>query len=418
MTQSVKGTRDLFGNELRWFQYVENVAKNHFQRHGYSEIRTPILEDISVFKRSIGEVSDIIHKEMYDFIDKGGRHLAMRPENTAGVIRAVIQHKLLTNQDPQLLYYIGPMFRYERMQAGRFRQFWQIGTESIYVASPESEVESMIMLYDLLLELGIGQIKFSINSVGNPESRSAFCNAFKEFFVTKQQYFCNECHRRIIDNPMRVMDCKLQGCQDALDGHPLILNYLDKESYNHYERLKKILTTMQLPFEENPKLVRGLDYYTHTVFEVLSNNLGAQSAILGGGRYNGLVQQLGGPSVPAFGWSIGLDRLIMLLQQHKHDIKHDMPTIFIPLGEAATLKSFNLARNWWKQNLSIQLDTRGHSLKKSLTTANRLGFKIALILGDNELTHNIITVKYLDNGIQETWNLDDVHTNLCSFTST
>jgi histidyl-tRNA synthetase len=216
---------------------------------------------------------------------------------------------------------------------------------------------------------------------------------------------------------MRVMDCKLQGCQDALDGHPLILDYLDNESYEHYERLKQILTTIQLPFEENPKLVRGLDYYTHTVFEVISHNLGAQSAILGGGRYNGLVQQLGGPAVPAFGWSIGLDRLIMLLQQCKCDIKQDTPTVLIPLGYNATLKALTLARNWWKHNLSIQLDTRGCNLKKSLTTANRLGCKIALILGDNELTHNIITVKHLDTGVQEIWNVDDVITNLCHLKS-
>jgi len=412
MAQSVKGTRDLFGNELRWFQHIEDTAKRAFQRHGYAEIRTPILEDIEVFKRSVGESSDIVHKEMYDFLDKGGRHVAMRPENTAGVVRAMIQHKLLVNNDPQLLYYIGPMFRYERMQAGRYRQFWQIGAESILVATPESEAESLLMLYDFLRELGLVQLTFSINSVGTPECRPAFHAAFRAFFETREERFCADCHRRIEENPLRVLDCKVPGCQAALEGHPVLVDFLDEASRRHHERLKHLLNALELPFEENPRLVRGLDYYTRTAFEVLSSDLGAQSAILGGGRYDGLVKQLGGPAVPAFGWSIGLDRLAMLMQQKHGDAPYGVPAVLIPLGEPATLRALALARDWWSQGLEVQMESRGANLKKALTTANRQGASLALILGDGELEQGILAVKHLGTGEQESWPIAEVPARL------
>jgi histidyl-tRNA synthetase len=414
MAQSVKGTRDLFGNEIRWFQHIEDTARRAFLRHGYGEIRTPILEEIEVFKRSVGESSDIVHKEMYDFLDKGKRHVAMRPENTAGVVRAIIQHQLLASNDPQLLYYIGPMFRYERMQTGRYRQFWQIGAESFQVATPESEAESLVMLFDLLQELGLVHLKFSINSVGTPECRPAFYAAFRAFFEAREERFCGDCHRRVQDNPLRVLDCKIPGCQEALDGHPVLTDYLDEASRAHHERLKELLTALGLPFEENPRLVRGLDYYTRTAFEVLSTDLGAQSALLGGGRYDGLVKQLGGPAVPAFGWSIGLDRLAMLMQQLHGDAPRKVPAVLIPLGPEAAFKALALARAWWAQGLEFQYESRGCNLKKALTTANRQGAKLALLLGDGELERGVIAVKDLATGEQETWELQDVPAKLAA----
>ena len=416
MAQSVKGMRDLFGNELKWFQRIEDTARRSFQRHGYCEIRTPILEEIDVFKRSVGESSDIVHKEMYDFLDKGNRQVAMRPENTAGVVRAMIQHKLLASNDPQLLYYIGPMFRYERMQAGRYRQFWQIGAESFQVGTPESEAESLVMLFDFLKELGLVHLKFSINSVGTPECRPAFYEAFRAFFETRKDAYCADCHRRVLENPLRVLDCKVPGCQEALAGHPVLVDFLDEASRKHHERLKEILTALGLPFEENPRLVRGLDYYTRTAFEVLSSDLGAQSALLGGGRYDGLVKQLGGPDVPAFGWSIGLDRLAMLMQQLHGDAAKESPVLLIPLGEAATLRALALAREWWAQGLNVQLETRGANLKKALTTGNRQGARWALILGDGELEKGVIAVKDLATGEQEIWDLAEVPARLAAGT--
>lgn len=412
MAQSVKGTRDLFGGELDWFQRIEDTVRRAFHRHGYSEIRTPILEEIEVFKRSVGESSDIVHKEMYDFFDKGKRHVAMRPENTAGVVRAVIQHQLLATSDPQLLYYIGPMFRYERMQAGRYRQFWQIGAESFQVSTPESEAESLVMLYDFLRELGLAQLTFSINSVGTPECRPAFHEAFRAFFRTREAEFCEDCHRRIEENPLRVLDCKNARCQAALEGHPVLVDFLDPASLEHHVRLKEILTTLGLPFEENPRLVRGLDYYTRTAFEVLSTDLGAQSALLGGGRYDGLVKQLGGPQVAAFGWSIGLDRLVTLMQQLHGKAPRKAPPVLIPLGPAATLKALELARGWWAAGLDVVLETRGVKLKNALTTANRQGAPLALILGDGELEQGVVAVKDLTAGTQETWALDTVRERL------
>ena len=412
MAQSVKGTRDLFGNEINWFQRIEDTARRTFRRHGYGEIRTPILEEIEVFKRSVGESSDIVHKEMYDFLDKGQRHVAMRPENTAGVVRAMIQHKLLLSNDPQLLYYIGPMFRYERMQAGRYRQFWQIGAESFQVGTPESEAESLVMLYDFLQELGLKQLSFSINSVGTPACRPAFYEAFRAFFETRREGFCEDCHRRVLENPLRVLDCKVPTCQAALEGHPVLVDFLDEASRAHHERLKEILTALGLPFQENPRLVRGLDYYTRTAFEVLSTDLGAQSALLGGGRYDGLVKQLGGPDVPAFGWSIGLDRLAMLMQQLHGDAPREAPAMLIPLGPVATLKALALARAWWAQGLEFTLETRGANLKKALTSANRLGVRTALILGDGELEQGVVAVKHLATGDQDTWTLEEVPARL------
>jgi len=408
MAQSVKGMRDLFGAELRWFQHIEETARRVFGRHGYGEIRTPILEELDVFKRSVGESSDIVNKEMYQFTDKGGREVVMRPENTAGVVRAAIQHKLLASSDPVLFYYIGQQFRYERMQTGRYRQFWQIGAESFGVATPESEAESLLMLHSFLKELGLKQMVFSINSVGTPESRPAFHAAFRAFFAERADRFCEDCHRRIETNPLRVLDCKNEKCQAALEGHPVITDYLDEVSAKHHARLKALLTELAIPYEENPRLVRGLDYYTRTAFELLSSDLGAQSALLGGGRYDGLVKQLGGPEVPAFGWAIGLDRLAMVLQQVRGEAPHTAPALLIPLGERAAAEAFKLARGLWDAGIALQLETRGGALKKAMATANRAGIQTVLILGDGELDGSTITVKHMATGEQESWPLDEV----------
>ena len=412
MAQSVKGMRDLFGAELRWFQHIEETARRVFGRHGYGEIRTPILEELDVFKRSVGESSDIVNKEMYQFTDKGGREVVMRPENTAGVVRAAIQHKLLINADPVLLYYIGPQFRYERMQTGRYRQFYQIGAESFGVASPESEAESLLMLHTFLTELGLKHLVFSINSVGTPESRPAFHAAIRAFFAQRADQFCEDCHRRLQSNPLRVLDCKNVKCQQALEGHPILTDHLDEGSARHHARLKALLTDLGIPFAEDPRLVRGLDYYTRTAFEVLSSDLGAQSALLGGGRYDGLVKQLGGPEVPAFGWAIGLDRLAMVLQQVRGEAPRQAPALLVPLGERAATEALKLARSLWAAGVALQLETRGGALKKALASANRLGIQTVLILGDGELETATVAVKHMATGEQETWPLAEVAARL------
>ena len=412
MAQSVKGMRDLFGAELRWFQHIEETARRVFARHGYGEIRTPILEELEVFKRSVGESSDIVNKEMYEFTDKGGRQVVMRPENTAGIVRAAIQHKLLASSDPVLFWCIGPQFRYERMQTGRYRQFWQVDAESLGVATPESEAESLLMLHGFLTELGLRSLVFSINSVGTPEYRPAFHAAFRAFFAERADLFCEDCHRRIETNPLRVLDCKNEACQAALEGHPVITDHLDEASARHHARLKVLLTEMGIPFQENPRLVRGLDYYTRTAFEVLSSDLGAQSALLGGGRYDGLVKQLGGPDVPAFGWAIGLDRLAMVLQQVRGEAPYTPPALLIPLGERAATEALRLARRLWDAGLALQLETRGGALKKALASANRMGVQTVLILGDGELDQGTVTARHMATGEQESWPLAEVASRL------
>jgi histidyl-tRNA synthetase len=415
MAQSVKGMRDLFGTEMRWFRQIEDTARRVFEAHGYEEIRTPILEDIEVFKRSVGESSDIVNKEMYEFVDKGGRHVVMRPENTAGVVRAMIQHQAFNSHDPKLLYYIGPMFRYERMQTGRYRQFWQIGAETFGVATPEAEAESLLMLMDFLKSLGLHQLELSINSVGTPECRPRFSEAFQSFFQNRAERFCGDCHRRIQENPMRVLDCKVPTCQEALEGHPVMVDFLDEASLAHHARIKELLGTLGIPFHENPRLVRGLDYYTRTAFEVLSSDLGAQSALLGGGRYDGLVKMLGGPEVPGFGWAIGLDRLAAVLDKISGAAPHVVPAYLIPMGPAASMRALQLAREWWAQGLALQVETRGTNLKKALATCNRQGFTLALILGDGEMERNVVAAKHLDTGVQEEWPLAEVPARLRSF---
>lgn len=417
MAQSVKGTRDLFGNEINWFLHIEDTARRIFSRHGYGEIRTPILEELEVFKRSVGESSDIVSKEMYEFTDKGGRHVVMRPEGTAGVARAMIQHKLLANNDPIRLYYIGPMFRYERMQAGRYRQFWQIGAESFCVDSPESEAESLLMLFDFLHELGLKHLSLSINSVGTPQCRPSFHDAIRTFFEGRQEQFCEDCHRRIATNPLRVLDCKNKSCHAALEGHPVMTDFLDEASIRHHERLKELLTALDIPFQEDSRLVRGLDYYTRTAFEVLSTDLGAQSALLGGGRYDGLVKSLGGPDCPAFGWAIGLDRLAMLLQQLHEKTPKKTKVVLIPLGQAASTKAMLLAREWWAKGVSIELETRSAPLKKALTTANRQSADLALIMGDGELEQGVVAAKDLTRGLQEMWPIEEVPARLAAWSA-
>ncbi|MBI4912096.1 MAG: histidine--tRNA ligase [Acidobacteria bacterium] len=414
MAQSVKGMRDLFGKEMRWFQRIEDTARRAFERHGYQEIRTPILEESEVFHRSVGEGSDIVNKEMYEFTDRGGREVVMRPENTAGVVRAAIQHQFFASSDPRLLYYIGPMFRYERMQAGRYRQFWQIGAETFGVATPDAEVESLVMLHDFLRELGLRQLEFSINSVGTPECRPAFHAAFRAFFESRAEAFCEDCRRRIQINPMRVLDCKNASCQAALEGHPLITDHLDEDSRAHHGRLKLLLDRLGVPYRENPRLVRGLDYYTRTAFEILSSDLGAQSALVGGGRYDGLVKQLGGPDVPGFGWSIGLDRLATVLQQVAGDAPEPEVPLLIPMGPRASERALVLARELWEAGHPVRLETRGLNLKKALATANRQGVRLALLLGEGELDRGVVAAKFLDTGAQEDWPLADLPNRLAT----
>jgi len=327
-------------------------------------------------------------------------------------VRAAIQHKLLASSDPVLFWCIGPQFRYERMQTGRYRQFWQVDAESLGVATPESEAESLLMLHGFLTELGLRSLVFSINSVGTPESRPAFHAAFRAFFAQRADLFCEDCHRRIETNPLRVLDCKNEACQAALEGHPVITDHLDEASARHHARLKVLLTEMGIPFQENPRLVRGLDYYTRTAFEVLSSDLGAQSALLGGGRYDGLVKQLGGPDVPAFGWAIGLDRLAMVLQQVRGEAPYTPPALLIPLGERAATEALRLARRLWDAGLALQLETRGGALKKALASANRMGVQTVLILGDGELDQGTVTARHMATGEQESWPLAEVASRL------
>lgn len=309
----VKGTRDLFPQETRRYAFVEETARRVFGAYGYGEIRTPVLEPTELFVRSVGETTDIVHKEMYTFTDRGGRSLTLRPENTAGVVRAVIESHLDQGPMPLRLYYTGPQFRYERPQKGRYREFRQIGAELFGSREPEADAELLLMLFEFLRALGFEKLALSLNAVPGKEGRAEFAAALRSFAAPFRERFGEDDRRRLEENPLRLFDSKDPETAKVLENAPRASEFLDEESRRHHERIRALLAEHGIPSAEDPKLVRGLDYYTRTVFEVTSRDLGAQDAILGGGRYDNLVRDLGGPDLPAVGFAIGEDRLVDLL---------------------------------------------------------------------------------------------------------
>ena len=397
--QAVKGTRDILPGETERWQRVEDVARRVFRRYGFREIRTPIFESTELFARGIGEATDIVTKEMYTFEDRGGRSLTLRPENTAPVVRAVLEHHLLQHPEAERLYYLGPMFRYERPQKGRMRQFSQVGVEAFGSDAAALDAEVIEMAMAMLRELQIDPVSLVINSVGCEKCRPVFRDKLKEALSDKVDQLCSDCQRRYRENPLRILDCKV-GCRRFLEGGPTILDSLDDECRLHFETLKRCLERLEVPYRVDPLLVRGLDYYMRTTFEVLGASLGAQNALLGGGRYDSLVAEMGGPPVGGFGFAAGLDRLVLSLPAAEAEASG--PDVFVAcLGEPARERGMMLVRDLRRRGLWVEWEpTPGKSLKAQARRADRLRARVLAFLGDEELARGTLTLKTLAGGEQ------------------
>jgi histidyl-tRNA synthetase len=383
--QAVRGMNDILPGEIHWWHRVESAARDVLETFGYREIRTPVLEKIELFARGIGESTDIIEKEMYAFADRNGEKLALRPEATASIVRSFIQHKLHADPLAQKFYAIGPMFRHERPQKGRYRQFHQIDAEVFGIDDPMLDAEVMHMLIQLLERTGLTGVSLQINSLGCPQCRSVYRESLMAYLEGHSDSLCPDCLRRKNTNPLRVLDCKVERCQVAIQAAPLLLDNNCAACADHFDKSRSYLDQLGTTYTVNPRIVRGLDYYMRTTFEVITDRLGAQNAVGGGGRYNGLVKELGGPDLPGIGFAIGMERLILLLQQEA-EIQRRSPKIFVAaLGDIARPRGFLLAQELRSQGLETEIDHEGRSLKSQMRRADKLGVRHVLIIGEEEI---------------------------------
>jgi histidyl-tRNA synthetase len=399
--QSVKGTRDLLPPETAVWAAVEETARRVFGAYGYGEIRTPILEETELFVRGVGEATDIVGKEMYTFLDKKGRSVTMRPENTAAVARAYVEHNLRELPPPVKLFYIGPQFRYERPQQGRYRQFYQIGAELLGDPGPASDGELLLMLVRFLSALGFRDLTVLLNTVGDDASRAAYREALVAFLTPHAEKLGEDSRRRLETNPLRILDTKIPAEKEILQGAPTLADHLSSESREHFAGVTSILDRFGVPYRIDSRLVRGLDYYTRTVFEIVASGLGAQDAIVGGGRYDRLISDLGGPEVPGIGFAIGQDRLIHVLpEEFRKRVLPPPPVAVAAVGGVGFAEALDLAEELRARGIPAVAELSARSLKAALKRADRLGSRYALLLGDDELAAGELTIKDLGAGEQ------------------
>jgi histidyl-tRNA synthetase len=398
----VKGTRDLLPPDTSLWQRVEAEAHRVFAAYHYGEIRTPILEETALFARGVGAETDIVMKEMYTFLDRGEESLTLRPEATASVVRAYIEHSLYNQGGIQKLYYIGPMFRRERPQKGRYRQFYQIGAEVLGSQNPLVDVEVLEMLVLFLARVGIREYQLLLNSVGCPTCRAAYVEVLRQALQNVKATMCEDCQRRADTNPLRVLDCKVEADQPIIEKLPKIIEHLDPDCRLHFERVTSELQARGLVYQLTPRLVRGLDYYTRTTFEITSGALGAQNAVVGGGRYDGLSEMLGGPPTPGIGFSIGQDRLILAVQAAAVlQPASALAAYVVWMGESTLAPASRLVREMRTQGLSVEIDYDSMKIKKALGIASKLQARFAIIIGEGELASGKYQVKNMASGEQE-----------------
>ena len=406
MIRAVKGTRDLLPPATAVWNHVESVARSVFHAYNYQEIRTPILEETQLFARGVGEETDIVTKEMYTFEDRDKASLTLRPENTAGVMRAYIEHRLDQQPGVQKLYYMGPMFRRERPQKGRYRQFNQIGAEAIGSESPAIDAEVIEMVVEILSRSGLKDFKVLLNSVGDHKCRPVFIAKLREELAGVADKLCVDCQRRAVTNPLRALDCKVEADQPIIDKLPSIVDYLCEDCRPHFEAVQQYLRDRGIEYEVKPRLVRGLDYYMRTTFEVVHGALGAQTSVLGGGRYDGLAQMLDSKvPAPGIGFSIGEDRLVMAVEESH--AKPPLDVFVAPLGEAALRHAGVLARDLRREGMGVELATDG-KLKRAMELANKLGARYALIIGDNEIAAGQYALKNMQTGEQKSVSASEI----------
>ena len=395
INRAIKGTNDILPEESSKWQFVESKMLETALQFGFKEIRVPVFEHTEVFLRSVGDTTDVVQKEMYTFDDKGGRSITLRPELTAGVIRSAIEKGLVNGALPQKLCYIGGCYRYEKPQAGRLREFHQFGVECVGASAPNADAEVISLAKSVLDNIGIKNISLEINSIGCPECRKEYHKALKEYFSKHADSLCDTCKDRLDRNPMRILDCKSPVCKKIAENAPVVIDYLCDDCRDHFEKVKANLNAMGIDFKVNPKIVRGLDYYTRTVFEFVSGDIGAQSPICGGGRYDGLIGQMGGPQTPSLGFAMGIERLMMVLSAQNAELP-EAPTcdLFIAtLGDNAVLKASALCYELRDEGYKAQTDICGRGLKAQMKYADKIGAKFTLVLGDNEVESGKATLK-------------------------
>ncbi|WP_027407920.1 histidine--tRNA ligase [Anoxybacteroides tepidamans] len=403
--QIPRGTQDILPGEVEKWQYVEQVARELCRRYNYQEIRTPIFEHTELFLRSVGDTTDIVQKEMYTFEDRGGRSITLRPEGTASVVRSFVENKMYGNPNqPVKLYYMGPMFRYERPQAGRFRQFVQFGVEALGSNDPAIDAEVVALAMEMYRSLGLKKLKLVINSLGDVESRKAHRQALIDHFKPRIGELCEDCQSRLEKNPMRILDCKKDRDHELMATAPSILDYLNDESRAYFEKVQAYLTKLGVEFEVDSRLVRGLDYYNHTAFEIMSNaeGFGAITTLCGGGRYNGLVEEIGGPETPGIGFALSIERLLAALEAEgiSLPVSQGIDCFIVALGEKAKDESVILVNQLRQAGLSVEKDYQDRKVKAQLKAADRLNAKYVAILGDDELANQVINLKNMATGEQ------------------
>ncbi len=410
VTKSIKGTQDTLPSESYKIQFVEQSVLEIAKNYGYKEIRVPVFEHTELFQRGVGDTTDVVQKEMYTFEDKGGRSITLRPEGTAGVVRSYIEHGLFNEAQPQKVCYLISCYRYEKPQAGRLREFHQFGCECFGTASPAADAELISLVNDIFAFLDVKNLKIQINSIGCPECRKNYHKALQEYFESKKDELCGTCLGRLERNPMRILDCKSPVCSEIAKDAPKVTDYLCDECDDHFKKTQQYLDAMNIPYEVNPSIVRGLDYYTKTVFEFVSTEIGAQGTVCGGGRYDGLVEEIGGNHTPALGFAMGMERLLLLMQaqgiEFPPEAKCDL--YIASMGENATLKASQIAADVRGNGMHAQFDIVGRSVKAQMKYANKIGAAYTVVLGDSEIEAGVAKVKNMEDGSETEMNIDDI----------
>lgn len=408
ITKAIKGTKDVLPKDVHKNQYIEATALDIASKFGYKEIRTPVFEHTELFQRGVGDTTDVVQKEMYTFDDKGGRSITLRPEGTAGAVRSFLENGLCNEALPQKVCYLTSCYRYEKPQAGRLREFHQFGVECFGTASPLADAEIIALAKSIFDTLGVRDLSLEINSIGCPKCRAEYHKALKEYFASRKDELCDTCKGRLDRNPMRILDCKSPICHEIAQDAPVVIDYLCDECKEHFEKVQKYLDAQNIEYKINPQIVRGLDYYTKTVFEFVSNSIGAQGTVCGGGRYDGLVEELGGQHTASLGFAMGLERLMLLMEAQGCEFPQaEKPDLFIvALGEKATLKAVEIAKDMREEGFSALLDLNQRSVRAQMKYADKLGAKFNVVIGDNEVENKIAKLKNMQTGEETEINLD------------
>ncbi len=403
VTKSIKGTQDTLPAEVHKVQFVERSVLDIAEAYGYREIRTPVFEHTELFQRGVGDTTDVVQKEMYTFDDKGGRSITLRPEGTAGAIRAFLEHGLFNEPLPQKLCYLTSCYRYEKPQAGRLREFHQFGVECVGTASPAADAEVICLAKDIFDFLGVDGLELEINSIGCPECRKKYNEALRAYFTKHKDELCETCLGRLERNPMRILDCKSPVCSEIGKNAPTVIEYLCDDCREHFEKTKKYLDAMNIEYKINPRIVRGLDYYTRTVFEFVSNEIGAQGTVCGGGRYDGLCKELGGNDMPALGFGMGIERLLLLMEKKGLDFPESPKcNIYIAsTGADASLKAAEIVSQLRSSGVQAEFDLAGRSVKAQMKFANKIGAQFTMVLGENEIAENKAKLKNMESGAEQ-----------------